>query len=726
MKLFALIALFVAGTMNHWVIAQKKDVTIEDVWQRYTFYNAPAVQINWMKNDNYYSTYSESEGLKKVSISNPNDVTILIAPDKFLSPRGTKIKAESYTFSDDESKVVLFTQKNPIYRRSFTTVAYVYDIPNQKMTAVNDAKPVQLPTLSPDGTKIGFIADNNLHFTDLNTNVTTSITDDGKYNSIINGTTDWVYEEEFGFTQGFYWSSDSKKVAYYRLDESDVKQFVMMKYGTLYPQEIRFKYPKAGEKNALVDIFIYDVNTKAKVKVDIGAEKDQYVPRIQWTNNPEQLAVMRLNRLQNKLEILLANASNGGTNVILTETDDKYITEVTDQSWVFLKKSDRFIFQSERDGYNHLYLYDLNGKMLKQITSGSWDVTAFYGIDERTETVFYQSSEVSPIERHVYSINLEGKKKERLTQSKGWHNAKFSSNFSYFMDDYSNASTPWITTLYDQKGKTVRVLKDNKDAVSRIEQYNISPKEFFTFKTNGEELYGWMIKPFNFDDKKKYPVLMFVYGGPGSQEVQDEYDGFNFYFYQTLAQQGYIIACVDNRGTGARGAKFKKITYGQLGKYETEDQIAAARYLAGKPFVDAGRIGIWGWSYGGYMSSLCLLKGNDVFKLAIAVAPVTNWRYYDTIYTERYMGLPQQNASGYDDNSPINHVSKLKGKYLLIHGTADDNVHYQNALEMVNALVDANKQFDSFFYPNRNHGISGKNTRLHLFTKMYDYITKNL
>lgn len=726
MKVLSLIALFIAGTMNYWAVAQKKDVTIEDVWQRFTFYNAPAVQINWMKNDNYYSTYSESEGLKKVSITNPNEATVLIPPDKFLSPRGTKIKAESYTFSDDESKVVLFTQKSPIYRRSFTTVAYVYDIPSQKITAIHDGKPIQLPTLSPDGAKVGFIADNNLHFTDLNTNTTASITDDGKYNSIINGTTDWVYEEEFGFTQGFYWSGDSKRVAFYRLDESDVKQFVLMKYGTLYPQEVRFKYPKAGEKNALVDIFIYDINTKGKVKVDIGTEKDQYVPRIQWTNNPEQLAVMRLNRLQNKLEILIANASNGSTNVILTETDDKYITEVTDQSWVFLKKSNRFVFQSERDGFNHLYLYDLSGKMLKQITSGSWDVTTFYGVDERTETAFFQSSEVSPIERQVYCINLDGKKKEQLTQSKGWHNAKFSSNLSYFMDDYSNASAPWITTLYDQKGKNVRVLKDNKDAVSRIEQYNISPKEFFNFKAGNDELYGWMIKPFNFDEKKKYPVLMFVYGGPGSQEVQDEYDGFNFYFYQTLAQQGYIIACVDNRGTGARGAKFKKITYGQLGKYETEDQIAAARYLAGKTFVDAGRIGIWGWSYGGYMSSLCLLKGNDVFKLAIAVAPVTNWRYYDTIYTERYMGLPQQNASGYDDNSPINHVSKLKGRYLLIHGTADDNVHYQNALEMVNSLVDANKQFDSFFYPNRNHGISGKNTRLHLFTKMYDYITKNL
>ncbi|OFY69734.1 MAG: hypothetical protein A2265_02340 [Bacteroidetes bacterium RIFOXYA12_FULL_33_9] len=499
-------------------------------------------------------------------------------------------------------------------------------------------------------------------------------------------------------------------------------------YGTLYPEWYKFKYPKAGEANSVVSIHIYDINKKQTIKVDVGNEKDQYIPRIKWTANQSTLCVLRLNRLQNKLEMLYADANTGSSTVAYTE-EDKYYVEVTHDNLTFINDGKTFITSSERDGYNHLYLYDVNGNLIRQITKGEWDVTKFYGYDEKNKLLYFESAEVSPIQRHVYSIDINGNNKIQLTQKSGKNEPYFSKSFKYFINVHSDANTPYMTTLNDSKGKQIRefeVNKYNTVLLEKMKEYGFAKKEFLTIKTeNNITLNAWMIKPLNFDPAKKYPVFMYVYGGPGHQTVMDEFD-YNSVWYQLLAQKGYIVVSVDTRGSGARGADFRKVTYGQLGKYETIDQIDAAKYLGTLPYVDKTRIGIQGWSYGGYMSTLCLSKGSDVFKMAIAVAPVTNWRFYDSVYTERYMGLPQNNADGYDDNSPINHVEKIKGKFLLVHGTADDNVHFQNSMELVDALVKANIQFDMQFYPNKNHSIYGGNTRLHLFTKMTSFVLENL
>ena len=435
------------------------------------------------------------------------------------------------------------------------------------------------------------------------------------------------------------------------------------------------------------------------------------------------MAIQTFNRHQNELNIQLTDVNSGNGKVILNEKNEKYV-EVPKTE--FLTTKNQFIITSEKDGYNHIYLYDINGKLLKQLTQGNWDVTDYYGVDEKKGLVYYQSAETSPLERQVYSINLTGSAKKQLTTKKGHNEADFSSTFDYFINTHSDANSPFYVTVNDRNGKEKTVLQNNSTLVETMNQTNLSKKEFFTINVNDQQLNAWRIKPSNFDETKKYPVFMFVYGGPGSQMVENSWGSSNYFWFQHLAQKGYMVVCVDNRGTGARGADFKKVTYKQLGKYEVEDQIAAAKYLATLPYVDGSRIGIFGWSYGGYMSSLCITKGAAVFKTAIAVAPVTNWRFYDSIYTERYMQTPQENAAGYDDNSPINHTGKLKGNYLLVHGIADDNVHYQNTTEMTLSLVNSNKQFTQMAYPNKNHGIFGGNTRLHLYTLMTNFILENL
>jgi len=534
-----------------------------------------------------------------------------------------------------------------------------------------------------------------------------------------------VYEEEFSFDQGYQWNSTGTKIAYYKFNEELVPEFSMDVFQGLYPSQQRFKYPKAGENNAVVEIMIYDLNSDSTIEANIKTDDEFYIPRIKWTQNEEVLSVQRMNRHQNQLDILFVDAKNGSSEIIWTEKDDSYI-DINDHL-TFLKDDKHFLWTSEKSGYQHIYLYNTKGKQVRKITKGNYDVTDFYGVDEKTNTVYFASAERGPIHRDVYSVKLNGKNKTLLTHNVGSNSATFSTNFNYFINQYSNASTPFQFTLYDESGTKIRTLKDNQSLREKLSNLPLSEKEFFNFRTpEGTKLNGWMMKPHDFDTDKKYPVFMYVYGGPGSQMVKDSWGGANFLWFQKLTQLGYIVACIDNRGTGARGAEFKKSTYLQLGALETIDQIHANKYLANLPYVDADRIGIFGWSYGGYLSSLCLLKGAEHFKMAIAVAPVTNWRYYDTIYTERYMRTPKENASGYDQNSPIHHVERLKGNYLLIHGSADDNVHYQNTLEMTKALVNANKQFDLFIYPDKNHGIYGGNTRLHLFTKMTNYIQQKL
>ena len=704
------------------VIAQEKMIQLEDIWARRTFSPEWVWGINSMNDGVHYSSlnYGENNVYITQYSYETGDSILTIIDSKDLDG----ISFSDYSFSEDEKKVLLPTETESIYRYSTRSNYYVYDRETKIAEELSEGKQ-RLAQFSPDASKVAFVKENNIFIKDIINNTELQVTFDGEINKIINGATDWVYEEEFAFDNGMQWNASGNKIAYYRFDEEKVPEFSMDLFTDLYPSQSQFKYPKAGETNSTIELFIYDLDSNKTTKANINTEEEFYIPRIKWTLDENVLSVQRMNRHQNQLDFILVDAKDGSSQTIFTENDAAYI-DVTD-NLTFLNDGKYFIWTSEKSGYNHIYLYNLKGKQVRQITKGNYDVTDFYGIDESNNTVYFASSERSPMHRDVYAVHLNGKNKKTLTNKIGTNSATFSTNYKYFINQYSNANTPYYFSLFDAKGNEVRILKDNSNLKNSLSEYALGQKEFFNFKTTkGIDLNGWMMKPHNFDETKLYPVFMYLYGGPGSQQVTDSWGGSNFLWYQMLTQQGYIVACVDNRGTGARGSEFKKCTYQQLGKLETEDQIEANRYLAKLPYVDGSRIGIFGWSYGGYMSSLCLLKGADEFKMAIAVAPVTNWRYYDSIYTERYMRTPQENASGYDDNSPINHVEKLKGKYLLVHGSADDNVHYQNTMEMTNALVNANKQFDLFIYPNKNHGIYGGYTRLHLYTKMTNFIKENL
>ena len=722
MKLKSILSSLTILFLAQHVFAQEKMIQLEDIWASRTFSPEWVWGINSMNDGIHYS--SLNYGDKNVYITEysyeTGDSISTIVDSKDLDG----ISFSDYSFSEDEKKVLLPTETESIYRYSSRSNYYVYDRETKTAQELSEGKQ-RLAQFSPDASKVAFVKENNIFIKDITNNTELQVTFDGEINKIINGATDWVYEEEFAFDNGMQWNTSGNKIAYYRFNEEKVPEFSMDLFTDLYPSQSQFKYPKAGETNSTVELFIYDLNSKKTTKANINVEEEFYIPRIKWTLDENILSVQRMNRHQNQLDFILVDAKDGSSQTIFTENDAAYI-DVTD-NLTFLNDGKYFIWTSEKSGYNHIYLYNLKGKQVRQITKGNYDVTDFYGIDESNNTVYFASSERSPMHRDVYAVQLNGKNKKTLTNKTGTNSATFSTNYKYFINQYSNANSPYYFSLFDAKGNEVRMLKDNSNLNNSLAEYALSQKEFFNFKTTeGIDLNGWMMKPHNFDETKQYPVFMYLYGGPGSQQVTDSWGGSNFLWYQMLTQQGYIVACVDNRGTGARGSEFKKCTYQQLGKLETEDQIEANRYLANLPYVDGSRIGIFGWSYGGYMSSLCLLKGADEFKMAIAVAPVTNWRYYDTIYTERYMRTPQENASGYDDNSPINHVEKLKGKYLLVHGSADDNVHYQNTMEMTNALVNANKQFDLFIYPNKNHGIYGGYTRLHLFTKMTNFIKENL
>lgn len=602
----------------------------------------------------------------------------------------------------------------------------MYDLGSKKLVQISEDK-IQEPTLSPNGNQVAYVFENNIYTKDLASGKVTQVTKDGVDNEIINGVTDWVYEEEFMFVQAYQWNKDGSKIAFLRFDETQVPEFSMDLYGTygkqLYPTQEVFKYPKAGENNSDVSLHMYDVKSGKTSAVDLKKEYE-YLPRIKWSNDANILTVQAMNRHQNNLDLIAVNATNNEASVILNEQDDAYI-DVTD-NLTFLNDNS-FIWTSEKNGWNHIYHYNKNGKLIDQVTDGKWEVTDYYGFDPKTGRIYFQSTENGSINRDVFSIRSNGKNKVQLTQKRGTNSADFSTDFTYFINTYSSATTPSEFTLHQAKnGKKLRDIKDNKQLLEQLEPYNFSEKEFSTISVNGNDLNMWMIKPSNFDPNKEYPLFMYQYSGPGSQSVSNTFSGSNDYWYQLLADEGYIIACVDGRGTGFKGAEFKKVTQNELGKYEVEDQIDAAKLLGDRDYVNADRIGIWGWSYGGFMSSNALLKGNDTFKMAIAVAPVTSWRFYDSIYTERYMTTPQENASGYDENSPINHVDKLKGAYLLVHGGGDDNVHVQNSMQMIEALVQANKQFDWAIYPDKDHGIYGGNTRLHLYTKMTNFIKENL
>ncbi len=715
--IIVIVSVLLFGNVN---AQEKRDITLEDIWKDYKFYGRSVSGIRSMNDGVHYTTLKQGKVIRYAYAN--KDVSDVLVSENDLKLGKKAFAIDEYEFSADETKMLIATEQESIYRHSSKSHYYIYDIKTKEFTKLTDGAKQMYATFSPSGNKVAFVKENDIYYNDLSSNKEVRVTSDGKKNEIINGASDWVYEEELVLVKAFKWSPNGNKIAYYRFDESNVKEWLMKIYGPLYPNEERFKYPKAGEDNSKVEIFFYDLAAAKKVKANVG-DSYEYISRINWTNDSEKLAIQTLNRQQNDLNIHLTNAGTGESNIIFTEKNENYVEVPTTE---FLTTKDQFILTSEIDGFNHIYLYDINGKLINQITKGNWDVSDYYGVDEKKGLVFYQSAELGAIDIQVYSIKLNGTSKKQLTAEKGQNRADFSTSFKYFINHHSSAGSPKLITLHDANGKPKSVLEDNAVLNKTMEGLNFSKKEFFNIKVNGEELNAWKILPTNFDETKKHPVLMYVYGGPGINTVGDSWDGGNGMWFNHLVSKGYIVVSVDARGTGYRGAEFKKVTYKQLGKYETEDQISAAKYLATLPYVDGSRIGIFGWSYGGYMSSLCITKGADVFKTAIAVAPVTNWRYYDNIYTERYMQRPQDNASGYDDNSPINHVEKLKGNYLLIHGMADDNVHYQNAVEMSGALIKANKQFTEMMYPNKNHGISGGNTRLHLYTLMTNYILKNL
>lgn len=696
-------------------------ITLDDIYRSQKFSARGLSGLESMKDGLHYTVQNHNR-INKYSYRTGEKTDLLFDGSEF----NELSQFTGYRFNASEDKILLETEQEQIYRHSYLAEYYVYNLTTRELKPVSKQGKQQLATFSPDGSNVAFVRDNNLYIRNLNSDKEMQITFDGVRNEIINGAPDWVYEEEFGFSKGFQWSPDGKKIAFYRSDEREVPKFFMTMFGNLYPESYQFKYPKAGEDNSVVTIHVYNLETEVSTPMDIGKKMDQYIPRIKWTKDPEVLSIMRLNRLQNQLDIMHANAVTGVAEVVYSEKNKYYISEASDNTVTYLSDGESFILNSELDGYFHLYHFNFTNGIMRPITSGDYDILSFLGYDEKQQRLYYTSYEESSIETHVYSIKLDGSKKHKLSTQPGTNQASFSSTYKYYILNHSSANTPPYITLHNQKGKLIRILEENEELMTTVAAYGYANTEFFTVPTqSGQKLNAWMIKPVDFEENKEYPLFIYVYGGPESQNVTDSW-GRRGPWFQMLVQQGYIVACVDNRGTNGRGEEFRKSTYLKLGELETIDQVEAALWFGSQRFIDADRIGIFGWSYGGYMTSLCMTKGRGTFKMGIAVAPVTTWRYYDTIYTERFMRTPTENPEGYDNNSPLNFADGLQGKFLLIHGSGDDNVHFQNSIDLAEKLVQADKQFEMQFYPNKNHGIYGGNTSFHLYTRMTNFILENL
>ena len=718
MKKTLLLGALFALTLN--TLAQES-ITLNSLWQRYEFYAGGISGLRSM-NDGVHYTAQGKGTIEQYSYKTGEQVGILLDVTALKSEALEVPTFDAYALSEDESWAILETETTPIYRRSSRSVVWLVDLESHEARKLRPEK-VRYATFSPNGAYVAYVLDNNLYIYDIDSDAHIRITSDGAFNQIINGATDWVYEEEFAIVKAFWWSPNSESIAFLRFGESNVRSFNMDVYGDeLYPNPYTFKYPKAGEDNSVVTAHLWHMKSGQVLDVlqDVPYE---YLPRAQWSVETTWV-VSTLNRLQNEFKLYAVAATDGSTHELYQESDEKYL-EINDE--LYFLKDGSFVMLSDRDGWNHLYHVAANGKIKRQITTGDFNVTGLYGLDA-TNTLYYQSTERSPTERNVYSIRINGRSKKLLTEEKGTHNANFTNDVSLFVNSYSAEGVPTSVTLRNQDGGIVRTLKTNTRAEEALEKYTYSKKEFFTLETpSGGPLNAWMIKPVDFDENKTYPLFMFVYGGPGSQTVMNSYDAFRGMWFQMLANElDLIVVSVENHGTDGRSEAFKKSTYGQMGKLETRDQTEAALELAKRAYIDGSRIGVFGWSYGGYMASNLLFQSPDVFKMAVAVAPVTNWRFYDNIYTERYMGLPSENGEGYDADSPLSHVDGLKGKYLLIHGTGDDNVHVQNSMRMVEALIQADKDFDWFAYPDKNHGIYGGNTTMHLYRKMTNFIAENL
>lgn len=698
---------------------QTKELSNEVIWASNELSTEYVYAVNSMNDGEHYSALEDNK-IVKYSFTDFGKVI-----DVIFDGNNHDIEIDDYSFSADESKLLISTEQESIYRRSSKSNYLIVNMAEGIVTKLYNEGRQMLADFSPDGTKVAFVFQNNIYVKDLDNNKIEQITKDGVPNRIINGSADWVYEEEFELTKAFHWSPKGTKIAYLKFDETEVPEFSMdYHFGGTYPSIYTFKYPKAGEKNAKVSLHIHNLESGNTTKVQVGDY--EYVPRLKWTNDDDKLVFLTMNRHQNELHYVMSTMNEkGGADGKIFYTDKSETYVEVDHTLYFLKDEEALLKTSEKDGFNHIYKIDFNGKET-QITKGEWDVVDLKGVNEDDGRIYYTSAEEGAMYKSLYTINLKGSKKQRLSSRLGTNEAVFSEGMKYYMNYYSNANEPYTITVHNSKGKEISVLKDNAILKKKIKKYGFSTKEFIKIKGAKDSLNAFIIKPSNFDSSKKYPVYFNIYNGPGSNMVEDSWAGRNLYYHQLLAQKGYIVISVDTRGTMYRGADFKKSTYLQLGKLETEDMIAVAQEVQNWKYVDKNRVGIMGWSYGGYMTALCMTKGADLFKMGIAVAPVTNWRWYDSIYTERFMRTPQENANGYDDNSPINHVDKLKGAFLLVHGSGDDNVHVQNSMELANALIHRNVPFDFFVYPNKNHGIYGGKTRLHLFNKMLKFTEENL
>jgi dipeptidyl-peptidase-4 len=639
---------------------------------------------------------------------------VLVRGRDLVPPGAAKpIGIEEYTFSGDGSKLLIFTNSARVWRQNTKGTFFVWDFAAHRLTPVSNRPGYQqFAKFSPDGRLVAFVRDNNIYVTDLATGGETALTRDGGEN-VINGTSDWVYEEELNLRDAFRWSPDGKRIAFWRLDQTAIPPFYLLNQDSLYPALVPVRYPKAGTPNSEVKIGVTDIAGGRTAWVDLGPDKDIYIAAMGFADSSGQVWLTRLNRDQNRLDLLLADPQTGASRVIMTDTDSAWV-DANQPRWIAGGK--QFLFVSERDGYDQVYLFDRGGSLVRRVTPGGWDVQDVYGVDEKRGTVYFSAASTGPLERQLMRVGLDGKGLTRLSTEPGTHTAQFAPTFALYVDTYSRAGVPPVQTLRRADGTQVRSIADNARLRDKIAALGLNRPEFMTLETaDGVMLNAWLIKPKGFNPARKYPLLMNVYGGPGSQTVTDSWGGPNYLWHQMLARDGYLVASVDNRGTGGRGAKFMKLTYLHLGRYEAADQIAAARWFSKQPYVSPDRIGIWGWSYGGYMTSLSMFRGAGVFKAALAVAPVTDWRFYDTIYTERYMRTPQENAAGYDESAPLAYADSLRGSFLLVHGTGDDNVHFQNSVRLVERLEAANKQFDMRIYPGRTHSISGGNTRENLY-----------
>jgi dipeptidyl-peptidase-4 len=714
-------------TLSTLAFAQKKSITAENLG---SFRAAETDDIKSLPDGLHYSVIgANGRTIDKIDYATGKKVAELINLDKIENCKIERI--EGYDINSLETRILFYEKSESIYRYSFSANYYLYDIRYKELKPLTDKGRVRAANFSPDGENVAYVFDNNIYLAKLRFNTESAVTTNGKESGILNGIPDWVYEEEFAMDRVIEWSVDSKEIAFVRFDQSAVKEYQFSLYKTsspaleanaLYPSTYNYKYPKAGETNSKVSVQVFNILDRTTKAMDLGKETDFYIPRIKWTTQPGQLGIIKLNRRQNQLDIIIANSATTLCNAIFTQRNDYFISDDVLDNFAFLPDASGFVYMGEMNGYSHLYLFSMAGRQLSQLTKGNFDVVQYLGYDAASKLFYYQSAERSPLQRDIYVTGIDGKNKKLLSSEAGTNTAGFSTNYKYYINTHSSTKQPQTVTVCDNKGKTVRVIEDNSALKKRLAEYDIPQKELVKIPVGeGLELNAHIMKPVDFDASKKYPVLISQYSGPSRQEVLDKW---NIEWEHVVASQGVVVVYVDPRGTGARGEAFRKCTYMKLGQIESDDLIASANYLGTLPYVDKDRMGIWGWSYGGYATLMCLSRG-DVFKMGIAVAPVTDWRFYNSIYTERYMRRPFENEAGYN-TSPMALAKNLKGKLLLVHGTADDNVHFQNTMEYVDRLVQEDKQFSMFAYPNRNHGIYGGNSRVHLYKMMLEYIKNNL